>query len=218
MNIASRKKIEWDEILEAYGPEAKIAITKLLADAEISHADPAAVIIAALFISQIDSTKAFQSISKTIDNGKEQLNAQFKSQVEQLRGVVTYAEEHLVQSNEERVEKHQKELVDAVKGGITKVLGKEHQNRHKRAVFKNGATIICTAIVAVVSMVTGASTALVARGGEKATPVPVSAANIEALPNGERWLKIAESNQTQLETCLKNISALDNRCAITIPK
>jgi predicted phage tail protein len=218
MNIASQKRIEWDEILEAYGPEAKIAITRLLADAQISDTDPAAVIIAALFISQIDSTKAFQSISETIDKGKEQLTVQFRGQIEQLRGVVTYAEEHLVQSNEERVEKHQKELVDAVKGGIAKVLGKEQQNRHKRANFKNGATIICTAIVAVVCMVTGASTALLARGGEKVAPVPVSADNIKALPNGERWLEIAESNQTQLKTCLENVSTLDNRCAITIPE
>ncbi|MGB3766581.1 MAG: hypothetical protein WA947_08475 [Phormidesmis sp.] len=218
MTIASKKRIEWDEVLETYGPEVKAALTKLLAEAQISDSDPAAAIIAALFISQIDSTQAFRSISKTIDQGKEDLSAQFRSQVEQLRGVVTYAEEHLVQTNEKRVEQHQTELVRAVKDGIAKVLGKESKNRHKRASFTNGATIICAAIVAVAGVAVGASTALIARGGEKAAPLPVDAATVEALPNGDRWLEIANSNQAQLETCLENISALDGRCAITIPK
>ncbi len=217
MTIVSRKRIEWDEILETYGPEAKTYIKKLLSDAQISDSDPAAVIISALFISQIDSTRAFRSISETIDNGKEELNNQFKRQVEQLRGVVTYAEEHLVQSNEERVEKHQKELVQAVKGGIAKVLGRESQNRHKRASFINTTTILCAAVVSVVSMVVGASTALIAKGKEKAAPLPVSAETIEVLPNGDLWLGIARSNQTQLETCLANLAKLDRRCAITIP-
>lgn len=219
MSIASAKKIEWDEILETYGPEAKMAITKLLAEAQISEFDPAAVIIAAMFISQIDSNNAFQSVAKTIDAGKEELSKQFQRQVEQLRGVVTYAEEHLVQSNEVRVQAHQKELVQAVKGGIAKVLGNESRSRRQRTTVVNSMTMICAAIVSLVSMGAGAAiVSLTTNDRKPEETVPVAVSDVEALPNGDRWLRIAEANQIELETCLENISALDGRCAVKIPK
>lgn len=217
MSIASSKTIEWDAILETYGPEAKTAISRLLAEAQISEFDPAAVIIAALFISQIDSNKAFQSIAETIDSGKEELSKQFQQQVEQLRGVVTYAEEHLVQTNEKQVEKHQSELIAAVKTGIVRVLGKESQSRHQKSLVANSLTIVFAAIVSIAGMAAGASIVYVAMSASLKRPVPISTSDIEALPNGDRWLDIAEFNQDRLDTCLANLSALEGRCAIIIP-
>ena len=217
MNIASRKRIEWEAILEAYGPDAKASLKSLLADAEISDSDPAAVVISAMFISQIDSVQAFQSIAETIDTGKAELSSQFQTQIEQLRGIIAFAKEHLVETSEESIEKNQKEMIEAVKGGIAKVLGKESQSRQQKATFANGMTIVCAAIVSIASMVVGASIVYVSTKGSK-LPQPVAASALEALPNGDVWSDIAESNQVQLATCLENIAALDRRCAITIPQ
>ena len=209
------KSIDWDTILETYGPETKVGLNKLLAENGVAESDPAALVIAALFISQIDSNKAFQSITQTIDSGKEQLNEQFRIQILQLRGIVTYAEEHLIQTNEEQVDKRKKEILEVIKIGIAKAIGKRHREDGNRATTHTVVTIVCVALTSIASILVG---------GGGAFFLSASKSNLaddpvwSATPNAELWVKIAEQNQDKLSVCLKHQAELGGECAISIPR
>ena len=218
MTIAAVKKINWDEILETYGAEAKVGLARLLAEADIQDSDPAALIIAAMFISQIDTIKAYDSITETISSGRESLGEEFKNQITMLRGIVTYAEEHLIQTNDKQVEKRKQEMLLVIKEGIAKTLGRESSKRHRRSVAGNLSTIICVTISVIVSIGLGATGASFMLSSNDADSAVVDGQQMKGLKNGETWLSIIDRNQDELETCLVNIEELGGKCVIEVPR
>ncbi|EDX82437.1 hypothetical protein S7335_1141 [Synechococcus sp. PCC 7335] len=216
MTVASvTKTLDWDGILETYGPDAKIAITKLLSEAEISEGDPAAVIIAAMFISQIDTNRAYLSVKTTLDEGKSDIAQELGKSIEQLRGIVSFAQEKLIVHSDEKLEKSHRDMMKAIKAGVAKALGQESSKRHQRSVILSSASTVCAAFVAIAGILIGGSGVYAVMRGNQADIV--SADEINSIPNGSTWLKIAERNQEQLDICLTQTDKLSNRCAIEIP-
>ncbi|MEM6453180.1 MAG: hypothetical protein AAF703_23045 [Cyanobacteria bacterium P01_D01_bin.105] len=215
MQTVTRKQIDWDSILETYGPETKIALHKLLSDHDIPESDPAALVIAALFMTQIDSNRAFNSISETINSGKKELSAEFSDHIVKLRGIITYAEEHLIETGQQEMEQRRAEMHDVIKEGIAKAIGQQHRAIRRRETVGNLALMIGVAAISAISLLVGAAGAYVVSSSEKA-PDEVSA--VETVSNAEVWTDIAESNQAQLLLCLENLEQLERKCAISIPE
>ena len=208
-------RLDWDGILENYGPDAKIAITKLLHEAEINEGDPASVIIAAMFISQIDTNRAYLSVKTTLDEGKSEIAQELGKSIEQLRGIVSFAQEKLMIHSEEKLEKNHHDMMKAIKAGVAKTLGQESSKRYKRSVVLTSATTICAALVSLVGIfIGGGGVYAVMRSSQ---PEVVSVDQLNAVPNGSTWLKVAESNQEQLDVCMDKASELNHRCVIEVP-
>ena len=53
------KRIDWMRIIKDYGPECMVAITELLTSAQLNHDHPAAVVIAELFVAQVDTHRPY---------------------------------------------------------------------------------------------------------------------------------------------------------------
>ena len=222
MVTTQKKPVDWDDVLETYGPETKTLLYNLLKDNGIPDTDPAALVIAALFISQIDSNRAFLSITETIDAGKEELHKQFETQVLQLRGIITYAQEHLVETGKKQVDERKQELLTTIKEGIAKAIGNKHRNSSRRETANMVTIIVCVAATSLVSMLaSGIAVHVMAPKtmGQTTTPSNTNInASWENIPNAELWAEIAVKNDTQLSLCRENFSKLEGQCPITIPE
>ncbi|EDX82591.1 hypothetical protein S7335_1295 [Synechococcus sp. PCC 7335] len=53
------KRIDWMRIIKDYGPGCMVAISELLASAQVEPNHPAAVVIAELFIAQVDTHRPY---------------------------------------------------------------------------------------------------------------------------------------------------------------
>ncbi len=211
------KTIDWEHILESYGAETKIGLHRLLSENGVSESDPAALVIAALFISQIDTNKAFQSISSTIDAGKAELSEEFKTQIVQLRGIISYAKEHLVETSKVEVEKRQDELLNVVKAGVSQAVGRHQRNSGTRSTAATVATIVCVATVSLVSVIAGGLGMYLTSAGSRGQVAPTVSAEWEAIPHADTWLGIAKTNGDKLDVCLENQLKLEGKCVIELP-
>ncbi|MEO1396004.1 MAG: hypothetical protein AAFV90_24165 [Cyanobacteria bacterium J06634_5] len=218
MVVIQQKPVDWDEILETYGPKAKTALYNLLKEHDIPDTDPIALVISALFISQIDSNEAFLSITQTIDSGKEELHQQFEAQVLQLRGVVTYAQEHLVETGKKQVDERKQELLTTIKEGIAKALGNKHKSNAKRNTVNMVAIITSVAATSLISMLASGTAIYSIMSAKTTAPATRTNADWANIPNAELWAEIAVKNDTQLSLCRKNFIKLEGQCAISIPE
>ncbi|MEO1349080.1 MAG: hypothetical protein AAFW84_09820 [Cyanobacteria bacterium J06635_15] len=221
---AASKNINWDYIIESYGEEGRSALNKLLAEGEVDESTPAATVIAGLFLSQIDSNKAFRSLSAVIDDGKQELSEEFKAQIIQLRGIISFAQEHLVETGQQEIDKRQGELLDVVKNGISKAIGNHNRSASTRTAAYFISISLCTFIVSVVSIGIGAFGLYAIQPKKSEIPdLAQLGSDQQALldwsqtEDGQIWLNIISSNQEQLNTCIDNRVKLEGRCAIELP-
>ena len=155
MNITTVKRIDWDALIEGYGPEAKNSIRELLSQYEIDEEDPIALLIASMFLSQVDTMRAFDTISEAIETGRSNLSDEFSEQILKLRGLIAYAEEHLVETSKEQIDERQGELLSVVKAGVSQAIARSSQRSHAQNTAGTIALAIAVSGLCVLSLVAG---------------------------------------------------------------
>lgn len=210
MGILTEKRIiKWDEILATYGEETKLALSKLLVESEVDESDPAAIVIAGLFLALRDTNLAITSLSAVIDSGKSDLTQAFQGHLEQLRGIIAIAQEQLVKEGATSIKDRQEKLYEAVKGGVAKaVLESDRRVGNRTATFY----LLCVLGTFAISV---ASVGFGAFGVRLLHPNSVPLA-----PEGsisKDMIDIVMNNQKQLNTCISNKIELDRKCVINIP-
>ncbi|MEM9008680.1 MAG: hypothetical protein AAGE59_34870 [Cyanobacteria bacterium P01_F01_bin.86] len=205
MKIETEQKpgINWDAVLQDYGPKAKLQLNQLLSEYDISDTDPVAALIASMFISHMDTLQAFNSISEVISQGKHDLSTEFKEQILALRGIIAFAQEHLIDSGEEQIEKRQADLLDVVKEGIRKALLRSEAVSHAR---NTGGLLIAVGITGLMTAIAGVSGVIIGKG---LSPTPVV-----AVPQESLWPELEAKNKQTLEACLQNRAELEGRSII----
>lgn len=218
--IASTKVIDWDSILEKYGTETQRVLRGLISEAELQDDDPAAIILAALFLTQVETTEAYQKLSSVIDSGKNDLSEQFKNQVEQMRGIISFAQEHLVEGGKQEIAKREEALLDVVKQGISRAIGNHNRSSSARNTSFVAGVVAATFVVSLLSFGAGGLGVYWMR---PRTLVASADSDNQALiewaqsADGQNWLAIINENSDRLQTCLENKIELNNKCSITIP-
>lgn len=211
MTMAVSKQIDWDYILASYGEETRNVLKELLNSNSVDDSDPAAIVIAGLFISQIDTNKAFQSIESVINQGKDELSEEFKNQILTLRGIIAYAEEHVVESGERAIEARRKDLLNVVKHGIAQAIGEQGRSIFIRSNVSIIAFGVLVASVAILSALSGA--VVIQRllpTSSHAQPV------IGQTPELQAWMQLYESNRERIQVCLANTAELSRKCVVEV--
>lgn len=204
--------VNWDVVLEGYGPEAREGLVNILRDYEINDDDAVAALIASMFVSQLDTMRAFQTISEVIKEGKDSLSDEFKEQIISLRGIISFAEEHLVETGKEAIEERQKDLLDVVRAGIAKAIHKSDQTRHFRS---TAGVLMMMGAVGLIAIVSAISGAMVVRS---LSSTPISAVTSNDPLTDPLWVDIAAKNSEAVETCIENSAKLENKCVIEVPQ
>lgn len=197
MSTTTARKIDWETITADYGDGVKTTLENLLKQADIDDEDAAAVVIAALFISQQDIQRAFSNIDSVFDQNRNNLSEDFRALIEQLRGIVAFAKEHVVEVGREQAEKHKTELLEVVKAGI------------KKAIIANTARISQRSTASTVSLIIGVAASCVLSGLGTALVFKLAAPKVDN--------SLLDLNKDQIQYCLENKESLGNRCAIDIP-
>lgn len=210
MSTTTAKTINWDAILEDYGNDAKINLKMLLVEHTIDDDDPVAALIASMFISHMDTLRAFNSINSVIEDGKDSLSTEFKEQIVALRGIVSFAQEHLIEAGKEQLGKREDELLTVVKEGIKQALLRSEAVTHART---TGGLLVSVLIASVVASIAGIGGVFLGRSmmpNEVATP---TATSVEMTPE---WQEIQANNSDTLKVCLENWDILSGKCIIEI--
>ncbi|NJM98890.1 MAG: hypothetical protein HC800_18600 [Phormidesmis sp. RL_2_1] len=205
--MATTTTVNWDVVLEGYGPEAREGLIKILRDYEINDDDAVAALIASMFVSQLDTMRAFQTISEVIEKGKDSLSDEFKEHIISLRGIISFAEEHLVEAGKEAIEQRQKDLLDVVRAGIAKAIHKSDQFRHFRS---TAGILLMMGAVGLISIVSALSGVMVV---QSLSSSPTSDPLTDPL-----WAEIAVKNAEAVKTCIENTDKLEHMCVIEVPK
>lgn len=217
MSIYTEKKlIQWDEVLANYGEETKQALMRLLMESDVDEHDPAAAVIAGMFLALRDVNQNFAAISSVVSTGKVDLEKAFTDQILKLRGIISYAQELLVQE-QGRLDKQaqafaiegQEKLYESVKNGVTKaVLQHDRQAGNRTATFY----VLCVLGTFAVSIASATVGALGVRWLSLPS-APVDAGEID-----DRLVRVVASNAETLSTCIENRVRLAQKCVIEIPQ
>ncbi|MEM9946003.1 MAG: hypothetical protein AAF810_08055 [Cyanobacteria bacterium P01_D01_bin.36] len=210
MSATTTKTINWDAILEDYGNEAKINLKMLLVEHRIDDDDPVAALIASMFISHMDTLRAFNSINSVIEDGKDSLSTEFKEQIVALRGIVSFAQEHLIEAGKEQLGKREDELLTVVKEGIKQALLRSEAVTHART---TGGLLVSVLIASVVASIAGIGGVLL---GRSMVPNEVVAPTATSVEMTTEWQEIQANNSDILKVCLENWDTLNGKCIIEI--
>lgn len=209
MGTVTRSTIDWDVITKNYGADTRLALERLLQENDVPEDGTAAVLIAGMFIAQTDNVLAFDKLADTLETGRSDLADQFRGQVEQLRGIISFAQEHLVETGEELVVKRQNDVMEAVKLGVSKAISRGNSSQERRTIASTIATLFSAAALTVTGFAIGGMITLQA--------TRISADPFNNMQNGNIWRSVISGNQETLNTCLQNQAELGSQCAITLP-
>ena len=218
------KIINWNRILRDYGSDTRDKLQELISDAGLTEDDPATIVLAGLFISQLEQNVQFLKLKNHLDKSKSDLTNEFENNVYILKGVVADARKHLSEGNEAVLTKRHDEIKDLIRLGVARALN----NYQSVAATRSGAMVVgaiaCTFLVAILSVGAGAL------GMQMAFPRKEGISGVAALSPDNRallewanseegaiWLGIASQNQENIDTCIDNKEALKGKCAINIP-
>jgi hypothetical protein len=206
--VKENRVVSWDKILDKYGPEARAGIQGILNEYDIPPGDPVEALISAMFLAQVDTLSEFEKFGKVMDKGQASLSDQFKAQVEQLRGIVSYANEHLVdvvkeqktalqQFSEEKTQKRQEEIIGAVRKGMTMAIAKSQTKAQSNVIALVVSSMLLSAAIGTAATLFG---------------VQFSKADTD-----NAYQEIVEANLSIIETCVSNQEKLKGKCVIEIP-
>lgn len=193
----TERTLDWDKILKEYGPETQSALRSLLAQHDIDESDPVSALIASMFISQVDSLKAFNTLKDVIENGKTSLAAEFSEQMIALRGIVAIAEDKLVQGSEKTIKERQTEMLNVVSSGIRTAISRANSSSHVRSTSSALFLAGTVGFIALFSVVAGA--------------VMMHAFSVD-----DDTVGLSERNKAAIEICKENRAELGNKCIIDL--
>ena len=209
--------LDWNEITNKHGAETRLAIERLLADYNVPPDGSIAVLIAGMFISQKDSITDFAKLSEILEEGQSDLSAEFKRLIEQLRGIISFAQEHLVETSAELDQKRQEKTLNYVKQGVAKAISNANGRQERRSIF----TIL---------FIMGAASAIALLGIGFGSVITMSAIRqsvtrqradvdsiIEGVPNAETWEGVIELNAETMQNCIDQAAELEKRCVVNLP-
>ncbi|MGB3296021.1 MAG: hypothetical protein WBB01_23810 [Phormidesmis sp.] len=209
--------LDWNEITNRHGVETRLAIENLLSEYDVPADGTVALLIASMFISQKDSVVAFDEVSKIFETGQSDLSDQFKGLVEQLRGIISFAQEHLVETTVEKVSSSQSEIVENVRKGVAKAISKANASQERRTIVTTLFTMGAAGILAI----SGAAVGSIVTASVTSKPAPAEQTHSivnETIKNADTWKQIIELNQETVQNCISQSVQLENRCVIDIPE
>lgn len=213
MSVSTKTRVvDWNEILAPHGEDTKATILGILDEYNIDYDAPEAALIASMVISQVETLTAFLSIESKLEDGKDALSDQFTEQILALRGIISYAKEHLVETSKETIEAHQKtiearqeKMLDVVSTGIRKSVLKASVANNNRSLIQSVAGAIAGGVIAIVS---GGICLWVGTSMFSQSAQPVTA-------NSE-FGQIGIDNAEIIESCIANSVELNGKCVITV--
>ena len=184
--IETKKRIDWDSLTAGYGPEAQKSIRELLSQYDIDEEDPIAMLIASMFVSQVDTLRAFSTIEATIEAGRSNLSKEFSEQVFKLRGIIAYAEDNLMQTSKASVEARHDELLSVVKAGVSHAISRSGSRAAKENTLNTVSLMIAASGLCLLGLIIGVLGAKVVNlpgGRQSSAPSGLVSAQLSSRPS-----------------------------------
>lgn len=193
--------LDWDAILAVHGESSKTEIESLLESYGIDKQSVEAALIASMFLAHNETLKAFVALESVLEDNRKHLSGQFTEQILALRGIVSYAREHLTETTADTMKSRHEEMLEVVSRGIKKAISKSSGESHTRNL---ASTLI---LVGLVGTLTIASSAFTYMLSSRSNPSSVTEKDVV-------WDKIREKNSSIVEDCYENIDELEGKCRI----